>query len=132
MLLLLGSLLSCCLHLCEWSRVASRSSQGQVVLPDSLSVAACVTAGDGAFQMGPQELSTMMRCGVAPLIFVLNNGVYGIEEMIHAGDYNRLKVTLVVFHASLCSDDRAQGVYCMLSLDTSVSSLTPQTTAYTM
>lgn len=48
--------------------------------------------GDGAFQMAAQEVSTMMRSGVNPLIFVLNNGIYGIEEMIHTGDYNRLKV----------------------------------------
>lgn len=49
-------------------------------------------AGDGAYQMGPQEISTMMRQRLNPVIIILNNGTYAVEEMIHKGPYNELKV----------------------------------------
>jgi pyruvate decarboxylase len=32
----------------------------------------------------------MIRVGVNPVIFLLNNGSYVIEEEIHQGPYNRL------------------------------------------
>lgn len=80
-------------------------------MPEFLIVQASVFAGDGAFQMGPQELSTMMRSGVAPLIFVLNNAIYGIEEMIHSGEYNRLKVTTMFRDFCLRSDYLVQDPY---------------------
>lgn len=47
--------------------------------------------GDGSFQLTAQELSTMIRYGVRPLIFLVNNGGYTIEVEIHDGPYNRIK-----------------------------------------
>ena len=44
--------------------------------------------GDGSFQMGAQELSTLIRYGYKPIIFLMNNGFYGIEVQIHDGPYN--------------------------------------------
>ena len=44
--------------------------------------------GDGSFQMTAQELSTMIRYGLKPIIFLLNNGGYTIEVEIHDGPYN--------------------------------------------
>lgn len=44
--------------------------------------------GDGAFQMTAQELSTIIRYGFSPIIFVLNNGGYTVEVEIHDGPYN--------------------------------------------
>ena len=44
--------------------------------------------GDGSFQMGAQELSTMIRYGFKPIIFLMNNAVYTIESQIHDGIYN--------------------------------------------
>jgi indolepyruvate decarboxylase len=38
--------------------------------------------GDGAFQMTAQELSTILRRGLKPLIFVINNNGYTIERLI--------------------------------------------------
>lgn len=32
----------------------------------------------------------MIRVGVNPVIFLLNNASYAIEEMIHPGPYNKL------------------------------------------
>ncbi|HEX8086429.1 MAG TPA: thiamine pyrophosphate-dependent enzyme [Solirubrobacteraceae bacterium] len=41
-----------------------------------------VFAGDGGFQMSAQCLSTQTRFGLDPIIFVLNNGVYGVEQWL--------------------------------------------------
>ena len=47
-----------------------------------------VLVGDGAFQMTGQELSTIARWGLNPIVFVLNNGGYTTERVIHDGPYN--------------------------------------------
>jgi pyruvate decarboxylase len=49
-------------------------------------VIACI--GDGSFQMTAQEVSTMIRYGLKPIIFVMNNCGYTIEVEIHDGPYN--------------------------------------------
>jgi len=41
-----------------------------------------VFAGDGGFQMSAQCLSTQTRFGLDPIIFVINNGVYGVEQWL--------------------------------------------------
>lgn len=46
--------------------------------------------GDGAFQMTAQELSTIIRHGQNPIIFLMNNDGYTIERMILEGPYNDL------------------------------------------
>ncbi len=47
--------------------------------------------GDGSFQLTAQEVSTMIRYEVHPIIFLLNNGGYTIEVEIHDGPYNNIK-----------------------------------------
>jgi len=49
-----------------------------------------VFVGDGAFQMTGQELSTVARLGLNPIVFVLNNKGYTTERFIHEGPYNDL------------------------------------------
>ncbi|KAI0345910.1 pyruvate decarboxylase [Trametopsis cervina] len=39
--------------------------------------------GDGSIQLTVQELSVMMRVGVKPIIFLLNNNGYTIERLLH-------------------------------------------------
>ncbi|KAI9680813.1 MAG: Pyruvate decarboxylase 1 [Caeruleum heppii] len=39
--------------------------------------------GDGSLQLSVQELSTMIRLGLTPIIFILNNAGYTIERYIH-------------------------------------------------
>ncbi len=56
----------------------------QVARPKMRVVAIC---GDGAFQMTGQELSTLVRHGYDPVIIVLNNGGYGTERKLHAGEW---------------------------------------------
>jgi TPP-dependent 2-oxoacid decarboxylase len=47
--------------------------------------------GDGSFQLTAQEVSTMIRYGTNPIIFLINNGGYTIEVEIHDGPYNAIK-----------------------------------------
>lgn len=47
--------------------------------------------GDGSFQLTAQEVSTMIRAGLNPIIFLINNGGYTIEVEIHDGPYNTIK-----------------------------------------
>ena len=51
-------------------------------------VIACI--GDGSFQLSAQEVSTMIRYGAKPLIFLMNNKGYTIEVEIHDGPYNNI------------------------------------------
>lgn len=53
---------------------------------------AVVLAGDGAFQMTAQEVSSLMRFPCNPVIFLLNNGGYLIERKLHVdGLYNDIQ-----------------------------------------
>ncbi|MCX7014363.1 MAG: thiamine pyrophosphate-binding protein [Candidatus Sumerlaeota bacterium] len=47
-----------------------------------------VFVGDGAFQMTGQELSSIVRQGLNPIVFVLNNQGYTTERIIREGPYN--------------------------------------------
>ena len=47
--------------------------------------------GDGALQMTAQELSTIARYRLNPIIILLNNDGYAIERAIHDGPYNDLQ-----------------------------------------
>ena len=47
-----------------------------------------VFVGDGAFQMTGQELSTVVRCGLNPIVFVMNNKGYTTERLILDGPFN--------------------------------------------
>jgi indolepyruvate decarboxylase len=46
-----------------------------------------VICGDGAFQMTGMELSTIVRRGFCPIVIVLDNGGYGTERFLHAGEW---------------------------------------------
>jgi TPP-dependent 2-oxoacid decarboxylase len=50
-----------------------------------------VFVGDGAFQMTVQELSTIIRHKLNPIIFLINNDGYTIERVIKDGPYNDLQ-----------------------------------------
>jgi len=47
--------------------------------------------GDGSFQMAAQEVSTILRYNYSGVIFLMNNGAYTIEVMIHDGPYNTIQ-----------------------------------------
>lgn len=41
-----------------------------------------VVTGDGSHQLTMNEIGVMGRYGIKPVIFVLNNGIYGIEDVV--------------------------------------------------
>ncbi len=47
--------------------------------------------GDGSFQMTCQAVSTIIRQGLNPIIFLINNDGYTVERMIHDGPYNEIQ-----------------------------------------
>ncbi|MFZ0380391.1 MAG: thiamine pyrophosphate-binding protein [Solirubrobacteraceae bacterium] len=47
--------------------------------------------GDGSFQVTAQEVSTMIRYDMRPIIILVNNRGYIIEDAIHQGPYNKIK-----------------------------------------
>ncbi|MFC1589857.1 alpha-keto acid decarboxylase family protein [Candidatus Omnitrophota bacterium] len=47
--------------------------------------------GDGAFQMTAQALGTIIRNGLNPIIFLMNNKGYTIERYLHDGPFNDLQ-----------------------------------------
>ncbi|SCU94452.1 LADA_0G08614g1_1 [Lachancea dasiensis] len=49
--------------------------------------------GDGSLQLTVQEISTMIRWGLKPYLFVLNNDGYTIEKLIHGptASYNEIQ-----------------------------------------
>jgi len=58
----------------------------QTALEGKQRVIACI--GDGSFQLTAQELSTLIRYDLNPIIFLMNNAAYTIEVQIHDGPYN--------------------------------------------
>jgi indolepyruvate decarboxylase len=46
--------------------------------------------GDGSFQVTCQDISTMMRQGLNPIIFLINNDGYTIERVIVDNEYNNI------------------------------------------
>ena len=50
-----------------------------------------VLIGDGSFQMTAQELSTLIRLKLNPIIMVWNNDGYQIERIIHDGPFNDIQ-----------------------------------------
>ncbi|MFH1442143.1 MAG: thiamine pyrophosphate-binding protein [Candidatus Omnitrophota bacterium] len=51
-----------------------------------------VFVGDGAFQMTAQELSTIIRNKLNPIIFLMNNDGYTIERVLNDGAYNDINM----------------------------------------
>ncbi|MEH2170003.1 MAG: thiamine pyrophosphate-binding protein [Nostoc sp.] len=49
-----------------------------------------LVVGDGAFQMTAQELSTILRQGLAPIIFLLHNNHYEVENALQEGGFREM------------------------------------------
>lgn len=50
--------------------------------------------GDGSFQLTVQELSTILRQNLKPIIFLINNNGYTVERAIHGQNetYNDIQM----------------------------------------
>jgi len=63
---------------------ATGSCQGAALAAKELGIARTILfTGDGSFQLTAQEVSTMLRNDLNPIIFVICNGGYTIERYIH-------------------------------------------------
>jgi indolepyruvate decarboxylase len=57
----------------------------------------CVT-GDGSHQLTLNELGVMGRYGAKPVIFVLNNGIFGIEDVLSKRGHEYDEIAEVKYH----------------------------------
>ena len=57
-----------------------------------------LVTGDGSHQLTLNELAVMGRYGVKPVIFVLNNGLYGIEDVISERGHGYDDLAPVQYH----------------------------------
>ncbi|BFZ56303.1 hypothetical protein PYCC9005_003348 [Savitreella phatthalungensis] len=80
--------------------------------------------GDGSLQLTVQEISTMIRHGLTPIIFVINNDGYTIERLIHGMDaaYNDINnawqyQNLLRFFGAAESNQRSYKVETRQQLD---------------
>jgi indolepyruvate decarboxylase len=51
-----------------------------------------VFVGDGAFQLTGQEVSTLIRQNLNPIIFLLNSDGYSVERAMHDGPFNNIQM----------------------------------------
>ena len=58
-----------------------------------------VICGDGAFQMTGMELSNIVKRGFSPIVIILDNGGYGTERFLHAGDWQFNEIHGWKYHA---------------------------------
>ncbi len=57
-----------------------------------------LVTGDGSHQLTMNEIAVMGRYGVKPIIFVLNNGLYGIEDIVSERGHPYDDVAAVNYH----------------------------------
>jgi TPP-dependent 2-oxoacid decarboxylase len=70
-----------------------------------------VVVGDGAFQMTVQELSSLIRDHINPVVFLINNDGYTIERVIQDNRYNDIQpwkyhALPAVFGRAICHEVR--------------------------
>jgi len=57
-----------------------------------------MVTGDGAHQLTLNEIAVMGRYGVKPKIFVINNGIYGVEDLISERGHEYDNLAQVKYH----------------------------------
>lgn len=72
-----------------------------------------LVTGDGSLQLTMQEVSTMVAVGVKPIIFIINNGGYTIERVIHGAKqpYNAIPPSRYEFLLPLFSHPRPESSF---------------------
>jgi len=104
---------TCMLHLNGMRLPAGVDAQGQGLwgsigwaTPATLGITMAKTSGrtwlvtgDGSHQMTLNERAVMGRYGIAPRIFVLNNGLYGVEDVISERGHAYDDLAPVDYHA---------------------------------
>ena len=86
-----------------------------------------LVTGDGSHQLTLNELAVMGRYGVKPVIFVLNNGLYGIEDVISERGHGYDDLAPVQYHllpaAFGCKDWYSARVGTVAELEQSLAAI---------
>jgi len=86
-----------------------------------------LVTGDGSHQLTLNELAVMGRYGVKPVIFVLNNGLYGIEDVISERGHGYDDLAAVNYHmlpaAFGCTDWYSARVGTVAELEKSLAAI---------
>lgn len=132
---------TCMLHLNRMRLPGGVSAEGQGLwgsigwaTPAAMGVAMAKTTGrtwlvtgDGSHQMTLNELAVMGRYGVTPVIIVLNNGLYGIEDVISKRGHPYDDLAAVRYHslpaAFGCNDWLTAKVATVAELDDALDAI---------
>jgi indolepyruvate decarboxylase len=86
-----------------------------------------LVTGDGSHQLTLNELAVMGRYGVTPVIFVLNNGLYGVEDVISERGHQYDDLAPVQYHllpaAFGCSGWLSRKVSTVAELDAALDAI---------
>ena len=86
-----------------------------------------LVTGDGSHQLTLNELAVMGRYGIKPVIFVLNNGLYGIEDVISERGHGYDDLAPVRYHllptAFGCTDWFSARVSTVAELDDALATI---------
>jgi indolepyruvate decarboxylase len=86
-----------------------------------------LVTGDGSHQLTLNELAVMGRYGIKPVIFVLNNGLYGIEDVISERGHGYDDIASVRYHllpaAFGCTDWFSTRVSTVAELDDALATI---------
>lgn len=86
--------------------------------------------GDGSFQLTAQEISTMIRYGLKPIIVVINNGGYTIEVEIHDGPYNQIKNWRYAQLVDVFNADEGNGWGCRVTTEGELDAAVQKATSH--
>jgi acetolactate synthase I/II/III large subunit len=68
-------------------------------------------SGDGCFLMNGQEIATAMHCGLKPIFFVINNGMYGTIRMHQEREYPMRVSGTMLTNPDFAALGRAYGLH---------------------
>jgi len=120
---------TCMLHLGAMKLPDAVGCEGQTLwgsigwaTPAAMGVAMANTAGrtiavtgDGAHQMTFNEIAAMGRYGLKPIIFVLNNGIYGVEDVLSERGHDYDNLAAVDYHLLPKAMGCAQWLSCRVA-----------------
>lgn len=92
-----------------------------------------MVTGDGSHQLTMNEIAVMGRYGIKPVIFVLNNGIYGIEDVVSERGHVYDDLAPVQYHllpeAMGCKGWFSRRVYTIGELEDALSAIEAGDTA---
>ena len=92
-----------------------------------------LVTGDGSHQLTLNEIAVMGRYGITPVIFVLNNGIYGVEDVVSERGHVYDDIAPVQYHllpeAMGCKDWLTRRVSTIAELEDALAAISAGDTA---